>query len=190
MIKSRLFILFFTLFSFSTSIFSQIPIGKSVMDYEVYYEGETLSMNGGGVRSMLFIDLYSSALYLKEKSSDPIAIAYENESMAIIIKITSKLISRDTMLKAFVDGFDKATDGNVEPLQARIDKLSEFYLKELVVGDIIELVYVKDKGVICYMNNKELGVIRGQDFKFALYKIWLGEQPVSKSLKKDMLGKA
>lgn len=170
--------------------FAQIPVGRTVMDYQVEYGGETLLMNGAGTRSMLFIELYSAALYLSEKSSDAIGIAYDDKTMAIKIEITSRLISRETMMKAIEDGFQKATDNNTTDLDSRIAKIREFYLKELVVGDKIDLVYVKGEGVECYFNGGKLGVIEGQDFKFALYKIWLGEDPASKSLKEGMLGKS
>lgn len=170
--------------------FAQIPVGRTVMDYQVEYGGETLNMNGAGTRSMLFIELYSAALYLTEKSSDAIGIAYDDKTMAIKIEITSRLISLETMVKAIEEGFQKATDYNTSALDSRIAKIREFYQKELVVGDKIDLVYVKGQGVECYFNGKMLGIIEGQDFKFALYKIWLGDKPASKSLKEGMLGKS
>ncbi len=174
--------------SIVTTVFAQIPVGRTVMEYEVDYEGTTLKMNGAGVRSMLFIELYSGGLYLQEKSSDPIAIAYDDETMAIRIKITSKLIKRETMLSAIEEGFEKATEGKTGPLKDRIAKIRDYYAKPIKKGDLLELVYIKDKGIVCYMNSKELGVIEGQDFKFALFKIWLGENPASENLKKGMLG--
>ena len=93
------------------------------------------------------------------------------------------------MLNAIEEGFQKSTDYNTSDLDSRIAKIREFYLKELVIGDKIDLVYVKGEGIECYFNEKRLGVIEGQDFKFALYKIWLGDDPASKSLKVGMLGK-
>jgi len=177
-------ICFLLFFNFATA---QIPIGKTVMEYQIERGGQTLTMNGGGTRSMLFIDLYSAGLYLQEKSHDPIAISYKNETMSIRIKITSKLVSRKTMISAIRDGFEKATSGQTEAIQDRIELVNKYYAKEFKKDDILELIYIKDKGTICMLNEKELGIIKGQDFKFALYKIWLGEDPASKSLKKGML---
>jgi len=168
--------------------FAQIPVGKTTLDYEINRGDETLKMNGAGVRSLAFIDLYSAGLYLKNKSKDPIGICYENENMSIRIKITSKLITRDTMINAIRDGFEKATNGKTEDLKDRIELVNKYYAKEINKGDVLELAYIKDKGTICMLNEKELGVIPGQDFKFALYKIWLGDQPVKNNLKKGLLG--
>jgi len=167
---------------------AQIPVGRTSLNYEIQRGGDNLKMNGAGVRSLAFIELYSAGLYLKNKSKDPISICYKNENMSIRIKITSKLISRETMVNAIKDGFEKSTNGDTENLRDRIDLVNQFYAKEIKKGDVLELAYIKDKGVICMMNEKELGVIPGQDFKFALYKIWLGDKPVKNNLKKGLLG--
>ena len=56
-------------------------------------------------------------------------------------------------------------------------------------NDIFDLVYVKDEGVIkAFKNGKALGTIKGRDFKYALFKIWLGEEPASEGIKNGMLG--
>jgi len=167
---------------------AQIPVGRTTLNYEINRGEETLKMNGAGVRNMAFIELYSAGLYLKSKSKDPIGICFENENMSIRIKITSKLITRNTMINAIRDGFEKATDGKTEELKDRIELVNKYYAKEINKGDVLELAYIKDKGTICMLNEKELGVIPGQDFKFALYKIWLGDKPVKANLKKGMLG--
>ncbi len=182
--KLLLFILFSLLLNLSQA---QIPIGKTTMEYQITREDQTLTMNGGGTRAWSFVELYSAGLYLKSKSKDPIAISYKNETMSIRIKITSKLVTRERMLESIEEGFKKSTDNKTEPLKDRIAKLREYYAKEMIKGDILELAYIKDKGIICYLNEKKLGIIKGQDFKFALYKIWLGEIPISNSLKKSML---
>ena len=183
----HLFALFVSLLFFINHTNAQIPIGNTVMEYQIERGGKTLTMNGGGTRSMLFIDLYSAGLYLQEKSSDPIAISYEDETMSIRIKITSKLVTRKTMISAIEQGFEKATDGQTGSFKDRIELINKYYAQEFKMGDVLELIYIKEKGTVCMLNDKELGIIKGQDFKFALYKIWLGEDPASKSLKKRML---
>jgi len=180
----------FIIFIFVSSLWTmnaQIPIGDTTMEYQIQRGGETLIMNGGGTRSKYFIELYSAGLYLKNKSKDPIAISYQDETMSIRIKITSRLINRETMIEAIQEGFEKSTNSNTKELKDRIELINKYYAKEIKKGDILELAYVKNKGIICMLNEKELGVIPGQDFKFALYKIWLGEKPASKSLKRGML---
>ncbi len=168
--------------------FAQIPVGRTVMEYEIERNGEALKMNGAGTRNMLFIELYSAGLYLKKRNSDAVATAFENETMSLRIKVTSKLIKRETMIKAMEAGFEKATDGNTLPLKERIAKISEYYAKPIGKGDVLELTYIKDKGVHCYFNDELYGIIEGQDFKFALFKVWLGNDPVNTELKNKLMG--
>ena len=182
-------LLFLALF-LSSIVSAQIKVGKIILDYEVEYEEETLKLNGAGIRSNFLLgDLYVGALYLKEKNSDPIDIAFADEVMAIHLHITSRIISKETIVNAIRDGFDKATNGNTEPYKEGIEQIKKYFSEEIEKGDTIDFVYLKDKGMVCYHNKKELGVIKGRDFKFVHFKIWLGEKPASKSLKRAMLGK-
>ena len=137
---------------------------------------------------MLFIDLYAGGLYLKKRSNDAMGIASAKEDMAIKIKVVSKFVTQQKMIDAVYTGFDKATYGNTDPLRARIEVFISFFSEPIVKGDVFDIVYVEGKGSQCYKNGALLGTIEGQDFKFALFKIWLGEKPASKSLKKGMLG--
>jgi len=173
---------------FNITISSQTQIGRAIMEHEIDRNNEKLILNGAGVRSLTFIELYTGGLYLKNKSKDPIAICYENETMSIRIKVTSKLITRDKMVSAIQEGFIKSTGGNMEGLVDRMKLIETYYNKDVKKGDIIELAYIKDIGTKCLFNDKELGLIPGQDFKFILFKVWLGEKPPSKKLKKGMLG--
>ena len=51
------------------------------------------------------------------------------------------------------------------------------------------MIYVPEKGVLIYKNNKDMGIMPGLDFKQALFGIWLCNKPADKDLKKGMLGK-
>lgn len=175
------------LISFS-SVTSQIRIGKAILPYEESIGGVDLKLNGAGMRELLWIDLYAGGLYLDNKSKDPKAILDANESMSIKLNIVSGFVTQSKMIKAVNDGFVKATFGNTKPLQERINKFVNFFNEPIVKNDIFDLVYIKDEGVKAFKNGKVLGLIEGRDFKYALFKIWLGEDPASKAVKKGMLG--
>ena len=55
-------------------------------------------------------------------------------------------------------------------------------------GDVISIDYIPETGTEVRNNNEWRGVIPGNDFYRALLKIWLGNEPVSDSLKQGMLG--
>lgn len=54
-------------------------------------------------------------------------------------------------------------------------------------GDRYSLTYVPGKGTVLSLNGTSLGVIPGSAFSKALFSIWLGPVPVSKSLKKNFM---
>jgi hypothetical protein len=55
-------------------------------------------------------------------------------------------------------------------------------------GDVLSIEYTPHRGTEVRINGEWRGAIEGNDFFRALLKIWLGANPVSKSLKQDMLG--
>ena len=183
---SILFII--TLLTFNLSS-AQIKVGnKAIMPYEQKFDEVNLKLNGAGLREVLWIDLYAGGLYLKEKEKNPLAILEADEQMAIKINVVSGFVTQKKMIKGVKAGFKKATFGNIKPLKKRIARFIKFFNEPIVRNDIFDLVYVKDVGIKAFKNDKELGVIEGRDFKYALFKIWLGEDPVSEDLKNGMLG--
>lgn len=175
------------IFSLATAT-AQIRVGKAILPYEENFAGTDLKLNGAGMREMLWIDLYAGGLYLQNKSKDPKAILDADETMAIKLNIVSGFVTQKKMIKAVKDGFNKATFGNTKSLDERITKFIKFFSEPIVKNDIFDIVYIKDTGVKAFKNGKELGVIEGRDFKYALFKIWLGEEPASEGIKNGMLG--
>jgi len=181
-------IIAFLLFFCAAICHSQVRVGKAVLDYQIERYDTKLKINGAGVRSMLFIDLYSIGLYLEEKSNDALSICFEDKTMSLLIKITSKIVDRDKFVEAVNEGFEKATDHNPGPIADKIKYVKDIFSDPIVKDDFIELLYEKGFGVHFYKNNKKIGEIKGQDFKFSFYKIWLGKEPVNEKLKNQLLG--
>ncbi len=171
-----------------TNATAQIRVGKAILPYEESRGDVTLKLNGAGMRQLLWIDLYAGGLYLEKRNKDAKAILDANETMSIKLNIVSKFITQNKMINAVRDGFQKATFGNTKALDERIQKFIAFFSEAIVKNDIFDLVYIKDVGVKVYKNEKELGIIEGRDFKYALFKIWLGDEPASDAVKEGMLG--
>ena len=146
-----------------------------------------LVLNGAGVRSKWFLDLYVGGLYLKNKSSDALHIINLDEAMAITLHITSSLISSKKMQDATMEGFENSTNKNIEPLKSRINKFINVFKEEIKDGDIYNFIYEPKDGVKIYKNSKFITTIKGLEFKKALFGIWLCDKPAQESLKKKML---
>lgn len=132
--------------------------------------------------------MYIGALYLKSKSKDAGSIIKANEAMSIKLHIVSSLISSDKMITAIDEGFQNSTGGKTAPLDARIKQFKAAFNEKIKVGDVFDIQYDPAKGVTILKNGKQSGLITGQDFKSALFGIWLCDKPADKDLKAKMLG--
>jgi len=150
--------------------------------------GKKLVLNGAGVRTKFFIELYVGGLYLVQENHDAGKIIEADEPMAIRLHIVSSKITSEKMEKATREGFVKATGGNVAPIQSQIENFISVFRDKIKENDVYDLVYLPDKGVEVYKNAKYISVTPGLNFKQALFGIWLSEKPAQKSLKKKMLG--
>jgi hypothetical protein len=151
---------------------------------------QNLVLNGAGERQKYFLDLYVAGLYLTEPSKQSKAIIDADAPMAIRIAITSKLVSQEKFLASLQEGLKKSTEGNVEPIRAEIKKFRECFADKIVQGDVIDLVYLPNQGVMVFKAGKRKGIVPGLAFKRALFGIWLCERPVDANLKQALLGGA
>jgi hypothetical protein len=151
--------------------------------------GAKLVLNGAGVRTKFFIDLYVAGLYLEQKSHNAEKIIEADEPMAIRLHIVSSKITSEKMEKATREGFVKATGGNVAPIKGQIENFISVFRDQINENDVYDLVYAPNKGVEVYKNAAHSSLTPGLDFKQALFAIWLSEKPAQRSLKKKMLGK-
>lgn len=151
--------------------------------------GETeLRLNGAGVRSRYFMDLYVAGLYLMGPSRDGRQIIQGDEPMAIRLHIISGMITSEAMEAATREGFENSTGGNTAPIRKEIDSFINVFRSEIKVGDVYDLVYQPGKGVEVFKNGKSQSVTPGMPLKRALFGIWLGNKPAQKDLKDGLLG--
>jgi hypothetical protein len=148
-----------------------------------------LILNGAGVRSKFFMDLYVGGLYLQNKNSNPQEIIEGDEPMAIRLHIISSLITSKKMENATREGFENATKGNTEPIKSQIEEFIAVFKEKIEENDIFELIYSPANGLEVYKNSALKSRIEGLTFKQALFGIWLSDKPAQKSLKEEMLDK-
>ena len=185
----NLFLLFSVVFLTATSA-SQTKVGGITLPNTEAYEGQKVVLNGSGVRERLWIDLYAAGLYLDQKNDNATEILNSNKPMGMKLHVVSKLITSDKMVASVRDGFESATGGNTAPIKDEIDQILGFFKEDIKKNDIFDLVYLPSEGgVVAYKNGQRKGVVKGMDFKKALFGIWLSNRPADDGLKDDLLGK-
>jgi hypothetical protein len=150
-----------------------------------------LVLNGAGLRTKLFVNVYVAGLYLAEKKTST------GEVLALPgAKRVSMRLMRTLSAKQLVDALDEGIRDNTpaaerESLKGRVGELTAIMssLGSAKEGDLIALDWMPGTGTLVVLNGEARGKpIAGEDFYRALLRIWLGDDPVSKDLKKNLLG--
>ena len=148
---------------------------------------DQLVYNGAGLRQKFGLDLYVSALYLPKKNANSNSVINADEMQAISIKIISNLVTREKFNQVVAEGFEKSSHGKAS--SAERDAFKGFFSADIKKGDDILLLYKPGKGVGAIINGEYKGLVKGLEFKKALWAIWLGDNPANDKLKDRMLGK-
>ena len=183
--RKTISIILFIVFMF-TSVAIALKIGGKVLPDKMKAGENELLLNGAGLRKKLIIKVYAGALYLIQKSSDAKAIIEADEPMAVKMHFIYKSVSPKKLIDAWNTGFSKSDISN---LQEEIKTFNSFFIEDAKKDDIYDIIYIPEEGTSVYMNNELKGTISGQEFKKAVFSIWLGEETELPKLKKAMLGK-
>jgi hypothetical protein len=81
---------------------------------------------------------------------------------------------------------DNVPSAELTKLQSRINTINGLY-RDVKSGDRYTLTYFPGKGTELAWNGTVLGVIEGADFAAAYFRIWLGEHPISESMRQSLL---
>lgn len=167
---------------------AQKNVGGVTMPKKIMIGKTVLELNGAGVREKFFMDLYACALYVKQKTKSSEEVINNDSHTAIKIQIISGLITSKKMTDAVEEGFKNATGGKTKPIRKEIDEFKKVFSKEEIQKeDIYDIIYVPGKGTVIFKNGKIQPIIKGLEFKKALFGIWLCNKPADKDLKKDLL---
>jgi hypothetical protein len=151
--------------------------------------GQTLLLNGLGLREKFWVDVYVGSLYLPSRSDDVAEILSRPGPWRLQLDFVYKEVSREKLVTGWREGFEKNQDAEtLQRLASRIDEFYAYFPGSAVAGDQYRFDYIPGQGTRTSKNGQLLGLIPGEDFKNALLEIWLGNRPADKSLKRGMLG--
>jgi len=154
---------------------------------KISIENRELLLKGTGTRVKMWMDMYTLGLFILDTNQNAIPIVSNNETAVIRLSIISGLITAKKMDKAICEGFEKSTQGKTEAIQTEIDTFLNVFTQGVEKKDVFQFTYHPESGTTISKNGKRLASIKGHDFKKALWGIWLGEDPVDKNLKEELL---
>lgn len=151
-----------------------------------------LQLNGAGLRSRFFINVYAVGLYLGEKKTNAGDTLAAPGAKRLQLQLLRDLTATQ-FVDALVESFHKNNDNaDAEPLKSRLEELKASMLSigSARKGDVINIDWLPAQGMRLTLNGKAVGKdISGEEFYRAMMKIWLGNRPVQDSVKDALLGK-
>ena len=155
----------------------------------VTVQGQTLVLNGAGIRTRVVIKVYVAGLYTAQKTQDANAIINATTPRRVQMVMLRDL-GADTLNEALQDGLKKnLSAAALAELDAEAKQLGSLMMSigKAKEGDTIILDF-SQAGVTIQVAGADKGTIPNPKFASALLRVWLGDQPADAGLKKGMLG--
>ena len=153
--------------------------------------GKELQLNGAGLRAVFVIKGYAAGLYLPERARNATVALGTHGPKRLQIRPLREVES-DAFVRALNSGL---RENHSEPqLKLLADRLTQLEQNMTLVGtarrgDVINFDYAPDSGTVVAVNGIPRGrPIPGEDFYQAVLRIFLGEHPVDRELKRGLLG--
>lgn len=160
------------------------------LEDKISLSGTELVLNGAGIRSKAFFKVYVGALYVSQKQTGLGGVLGLKTPRRVQMTLLRDL-SADQLVDALIEGLtENHSKGEMDAMKAQTDQLATIMrsMKEVKTGAVVTIDFAPGTGTLVALNGANKGTIAGDAFNNALMKIWLGEHPVSDSLKKAMLG--
>lgn len=133
----------------------------------------------------MFFKLYDVALYSTQgatldailKANIPLKLQFRylhDINKSIVLKSSEKILENNL------------SSNELELIAKRLDRLNTAY-RTVKKGDRSSLSYHPETGTTLIINGAPVITIEGKDFAQLYFKIWLGERPISYSLKDGLL---
>ncbi len=154
--------------------------------------GNTLQLNGAGVRYKAVFKIYLAALYLGKKASTVDEVLQSPGAKRLSITMLREIDSNE-LGKLFTRGVeDNVPRSDMARLIPDLVRMGQIFAnqKKLLPGEVFLLDWTPSVGTVITVK----GVAQGEPFKepeffTALLRIWLGKSPADYKLRDALLGK-
>lgn len=167
---------------------AKVSIEGITIPSKVVLEGQTLTLNGAGFRSILFMDIYLASLYLPQPSTKANTIIQTSRPAQLRMIFLHGGAGHDMLARGWRKGFEhNQTAESMRVLEERLQKFSTLF-GDVQKGDVFTFDFLSNGDTQVGIDKHIQGVIHGADFQQALLSIWLGKHPVGSELKQKLLG--
>ena len=170
---------------------AQVVVEGARYDGTIVLGGQSLVLNGVGVRKRFVFDIYVGGLYVSKRAARTEELVSQPGAKRVALRFL-----RDVEGELFVNSLHvglKAnhTEAELARWQKQVDTLTTT-IKTITLarrGDTVYFDFTPQDGTRVSVNGVTRGpLIPGDDFYAAVLRVWLGETPADAGLKKGMLG--
>jgi hypothetical protein len=147
----------------------------------------SLQLAGAGARKKSRLVMYSMGYYVNDIVRPVHELIDADEPALIRMEAVSTLITPARFAKAVRRGFERSAKGTLEEIEAQIGPFLESVKEPLKRGEVLDLAYIPGVGTRMLRNGETQTTVAGLEFKQALFRIWLGDDPIDEQLKEDLL---
>ncbi len=152
----------------------------------VTLEGKTLKLNGMGLRTKAIFKVYVAGLYVENPVTDSDAI-FAADSLRRVDLVMKRDLKKSTISEAISAGIERNSKDQLPALKERLDCVIAG-VPDLSEGQVLSIFYIPGKGTSVQGAGGPAVTVEGKDFADAIFKVWLGKNPVDDDLKKSLLG--
>lgn len=165
-------------------------VGGVSVPEQLQWEGRAFTLNGAGLRTKFFVDVYVCALYLEARQAEPEAILGADAPWMLTL-VFLREVDHETILESFREAFERNSPGQSERLRPGLVRLHDEVMSDLVVrrGQRLTFAYVPGSGSTLVVPDGRSSRVAGKEFGDALLRTFIGEKPSDPRLKAALLGR-
>lgn len=147
--------------------------------------GQSLVLNGMGLREKFFIDVYVGGLYLPAKTGDAEAAIQQDVPKRVVMHFIYDDVPAEKMAATFYEGLEHYPQYAGE--RASLDQIVAG-IPDMSTGDEIVLDYIPGTGTVLTVNGAARPAIAGKGLSDLLFSLFIGPKPATEALKEGMMG--
>jgi len=150
-------------------------------------KGQSLVLNGMGLRTKFFIKVYVGGLYLAQKEKNAAKVLGADEPHRMVMHFLYS-VSKDQMCDAWKEGLEQNTPTAPAEVKKGFATLCS-WMEPIPKGNELVLTYVPGEGTTVEVNGKSKGTLPGKPTADAILGTWIGPDPApGADFKKAVLG--
>ena len=163
-------------------------VGGATLADKTSAGGQTLVLNGAGLRKKLFIKVYAGALYLPAKQTSPERILAADTPRQLVMHFLSD-VDTEKIGEAWQEGLVAHPPNTTPAVKQAFTTLSS-WMGDMKKGERITLTYVPGAGTSVDVKGQVKGVLPDKAVSDAILATWIGPKPgPGADFKKAILGK-